>query len=70
MIGSRRSSISIGQGHDSCSRDNNMRRVFFGPRGTLLEPGRLKRLQRFTHVALDYRDRRTSDKSSLASVSI
>jgi len=47
------------QGHDVFGVDNNMRRVFFGPAGdTLWNLDRLrKRAKRFTHTAIDIRDR-------------
>jgi len=46
-------------GHDVFGMDNNMRRIFFGPAGdTLWNLERLKRAcKRFTHVAIDIRDR-------------
>src|SRR5499427_767492 len=47
------------QGHEVTGVDNNMRRVFCGPAGdTLWNLERLKRAtKRFTHAALDIRDR-------------
>ncbi len=47
------------QGHEVVGVDNNMRRVFFGPAGdTLWNLERLKGVtKRFTHAALDIRDR-------------
>ena len=47
------------EGHEVAGVDNNMRRVFFGPAGdTLWNLDRLKSItKRFTHVALDIRDR-------------
>jgi CDP-paratose 2-epimerase len=47
------------QGHEVFGVDNNMRRVFFGPAGdTLWNLERLKTTcKRFTHAALDIRDR-------------
>src|SRR5215472_3139887 len=50
-------------GHEVTGVDNNMRRIFFGPQGdTLWNLERLKRAtERFTHAALDIRDRAAID---------
>jgi len=50
-------------GHEVTGVDNNMRRIFFGPQGdTLWNLERLKRAaKRFTHTALDIRDRAAID---------
>jgi CDP-paratose 2-epimerase len=59
LIGSEAVEHFDGQGHDVVGVDNNMRREFFGPAGdTLWNLERLKgKTKRFTHAALDIRDR-------------
>jgi CDP-paratose 2-epimerase len=59
LIGSEAVEHFDRQGHDVFGLDNNMRRVFFGPAGdTLWNLERLKsRAKRFTHAAIDIRDR-------------
>ena len=59
LIGSEAVAHFEAQGHEVVGVDNNMRREFFGPAGdTLWNLERLKRsTKRFTHVALDIRDR-------------
>jgi CDP-paratose 2-epimerase len=59
LIGSEAVEHFDRQGHEVIGVDNNMRRVFFGPTGdTLWNLERLKRsTKRFTHAALDIRDR-------------
>src|SRR5690348_1377612 len=59
LIGSEAVEHFDRQGHEVTGVDNNMRREFFGPAGdTLWNLERLKRAtKRFTHVALDIRDR-------------
>ena len=59
LIGSEAVAHFDAQGHEVVGVDNNMRRVFFGEAGdTLWNLERLKgATKRFTHVALDIRDR-------------
>jgi CDP-paratose 2-epimerase len=59
LIGSEAMAHFDRQGHEVVGVDNNMRREFFGAAGdTLWNLERLKRAtQRFTHVAVDIRDR-------------
>jgi CDP-paratose 2-epimerase len=59
LIGSEAVAHFDAQGHEVVGVDNNMRRVFFGEAGdTLWNLERLKRgTKRFTHAALDIRDR-------------
>jgi CDP-paratose 2-epimerase len=59
LIGSEAVEHFDRQSHEVIGVDNNMRRVFFGPAGdTLWNLERLKRAtKRFTHAALDIRDR-------------
>jgi CDP-paratose 2-epimerase len=59
LIGSEAVEHFDRQGHEVTGVDNNMRRVFFGPAGdTLWNLERLKAAtRRFTHKALDIRDR-------------
>jgi CDP-paratose 2-epimerase len=59
LIGSEAVQHFDQQGHEVFGVDNNMRRVFFGPAGdTIWNLERLKgTTKRFTHVALDIRDR-------------
>src|SRR5256885_1773008 len=59
LIGSEAVEHFDRQGHEVVGVDNNMRRVFFGPAGdTLWNLQRLKAAtKRFTHAALDIRDR-------------
>jgi CDP-paratose 2-epimerase len=59
LIGSEAVEHFDRKGHEVTGVDNNMRREFFGPAGdTLWNLERLKRVtKRFTHVALDIRDR-------------
>src|SRR5215471_13956590 len=59
LIGSEAVAHFDQQGHEVVGVDNNMRREFFGPAGdTLWNLERLKgATTRFTHVALDIRDR-------------
>jgi CDP-paratose 2-epimerase len=64
LIGSEAVAHFDRQGHDVVGVDNNMRREFFGPAGdTLWNLERLKvETRRFTHVALDIRDRAGIDQ--------
>jgi CDP-paratose 2-epimerase len=64
LIGSEAVEHFDRQGHDVYGVDNNMRRVFFGAAGdTLWNLERLKNVcKRFTHAALDIRDRRAIDE--------
>ncbi len=64
LIGSEAVEHFDRQGHEVFGVDNNMRRVFFGPAGdTLWNLERLKNAcKRFTHAALDIRDRRAIDE--------
>src|SRR5260370_36424563 len=59
LIGSEAVEHFDRQGHEVVGVDNNMRRLFFGAAGdTLWNLERLKGVtKRFTHVALDIRDR-------------
>lgn len=59
LIGSEAVAHFDGAGHQVFGADNNMRREFFGPGGdTLWNLERLRQTtKRFTHVALDIRDR-------------
>src|SRR6202451_4042964 len=59
LIGSEAVAHFDAHGHDVVGVDNNMRRVFFGAAGdTLWNLDRLKKsTKRFTHAALDIRDR-------------
>ena len=59
LIGSEAVAHFDGQGHEVVGVDNNMRRVFFGDAGdTLWNLARLKgATKRFTHAALDIRER-------------
>jgi len=59
LIGSEAVEHFDRENHEVTGVDNNMRREFFGPAGdTLWNLERLKRVtKRFTHVALDIRDR-------------
>jgi CDP-paratose 2-epimerase len=59
LIGSEAVAHFDAKGHHVTGVDNNMRRVFFGPAGdTLWNLERLKSVtKRFTHAALDIRDR-------------
>ena len=59
LIGSEAVEHFDRQGHEVFGVDNNMRRVFFGAAGdTLWNLERLKNsCKRFTHAALDIRDR-------------
>ena len=59
LIGSEAVEHFDQQGHEVFGVDNNMRRVFFGAAGdTLWNLERLKnRCKRFTHAAIDIRDR-------------
>jgi CDP-paratose 2-epimerase len=59
LVGSEAVAHFDGQGHEVFGVDNNMRRVFFGAGGdTLWNLERLKNnCKRFTHAALDIRDR-------------
>jgi CDP-paratose 2-epimerase len=59
LIGSEAVEHFDRQGHEVVGIDNNMRRVFFGAAGdTLWNLERLKKVtKRFTHAALDIRDR-------------
>jgi CDP-paratose 2-epimerase len=64
LIGSEAVEQFDRQGHEVVGVDNNMRRVFFGPAGdTLWNLERLKGVtKRFTHAALDIRDRTTIEE--------
>ena len=64
LIGSEAVEHFDREGHDVFGVDNNMRRVFFGAAGdTLWNLERLKNAcQRFTHAALDIRDRAAIDE--------
>ncbi len=64
LIGSEAVEHFDRQGHEVFGVDNNMRRVFFGPAGdTLWNLERLKNAcKRFTHAALDIRDRPAIDE--------
>jgi CDP-paratose 2-epimerase len=64
LIGSEAVEHFDRQGHEVFGVDNNMRNVFFGAAGdTLWNLERLKNAcNRFTHVALDIRDRPNIDK--------
>ncbi len=64
LIGSEAVEHFDRQGHEVFGVDNNMRRVFFGSAGdTLWNLERLKNAcKRFTHAALDIRDRRAIDE--------
>src|ERR1700737_1398523 len=64
LIGSEAVEHFDRQGHEVFGVDNNMRRVFFGPAGdTLWNLQRLKNAcKRFTHAALDIRDRPAVDE--------
>src|SRR5260221_1460949 len=64
LIGSEAVEHFDRQGHEVFGVDNNMRRVFFGPAGdTLWTLERLKNAcKRFTHAALDIRDRPDIDE--------
>jgi CDP-paratose 2-epimerase len=64
LIGSEAVEHFDRQGHEVVGVDNNMRRVFFGPAGdTLWNLERLKSVtKRFTHAALDIRDRTTIEE--------
>jgi CDP-paratose 2-epimerase len=64
LIGSEAVEYFDRQGHEVVGVDNNMRREFFGPAGdTLWNLERLKRAtKRFTHAAMDIRDRMAIDE--------
>jgi CDP-paratose 2-epimerase len=64
LIGSEAVEYFDRQGHDVFGIDNNMRRIFFGAAGdTLWNLERLKNVcKRFTHAALDIRDRSAVDE--------
>jgi CDP-paratose 2-epimerase len=64
LIGSEAVEYFDRQGHEVVGVDNNMRREFFGPGGdTLWNLERLKRAtKRFTHAAMDIRDRMAIDE--------
>ena len=64
LIGSQAAEHFDRQGHAVFGLDNNMRRVFFGAAGdTLWNLERLKNAcKRFTHAALDIRDRRAIEE--------
>jgi len=64
LIGSEAAVHFDRQGHEVVGVDNNMRREFFGPAGdTLWNLERLKRTtNRFTHAAMDIRDRMAIDE--------
>jgi CDP-paratose 2-epimerase len=64
LIGSETVEYFDRQGHEVVGVDNNMRREFFGPAGdTLWNLERLKRAtKRFTHAAMDIRDRIAIDE--------
>ena len=58
LVGSEASYYFYGKGHEVFGIDNNMRKIFFGPKGdTSWLLGRMKKeLKNFTHFDIDIRD--------------